>query len=469
MPVRVLTGIAQELIMARNFIRPDRDQSFLMPPDMREWLPEDDLAWVVLEAVEQCDLSAFTGAYREDGQGRPAFDPAMMVALLLHAYCHGVRSSREIERRCVRDVAFRVIAGGHRPDHATVARFRARHEAALQSLFTEILRLCAAAGLVRLALLAVDGTKVGADASWSANRTLEQLEAELATATAAMLAQAAEIDAGEDERFGATRGDELPEPLRSRSGRTARLAQARDRLVADRQARLDEHQAKIDNWQARRAAGLRGGRKPGPTPPAGSANSGSPLRANTTDPQARTMRTKNTMIVGYNAQAVVTLDQVIVGATVLQKEVDRNVLHDVLDVARGQLTAAGVKPQLRTVVADSGYVTEAAFAKAHREHLRLLAPLAKDTRQMREGGDPAAGENLARRPETALGQRRLRHWRGRADYRQRGRTVEPVFGQLKTRQNMTRFSRRGLAAVTSEWHLAAAAHNLLKLNAHRGR
>jgi hypothetical protein len=388
----------------------------------------------------------------------------MMVALLLYAYCHGVRSSREIERRCVRDVAFRVVAGGHRPDHATIARFRARHEAALQSLFTEILRLCAEAGLVRLALLAVDGTKVGADASWSANRTLEQLEAELGEAAAGMLAEAAALDAAEDARFGGERGDELPEALRTRTGRAVRLAEARDRLAAERQSRLDEHQAKIEAWQARRAAGLRGGRKPGPRPPAGSANSGSPLRANSTDPQARTMRSKNTMIVGYNAQAVVTVDQLIVGATVLQKEVDRNVLHDVLAVARDQLTAAGVKPKLRTVVADSGYVTEAAFAQAHCDNIRLLAPLSKDTRLMRDGGDPAGGQDLTRRPETARGQRRLRHWRGRADYRQRGRTVEPVFGQLKTRQNMTRFTRRGIAAVTSEWHLAAAAHNLLKLH-----
>ena len=181
--------------MGQNFIRPDRDQLFLMPADMRDWLPEDDLAWLVVDAVEQIDVSVFRRAYRGDGQGRAAFDPAMMVALLLYSYCHGVRSSREVERRCVRDVAFRVIAGGLRPDHATIARFRARHEAALQTVFTEILRLCARAGMVRLALLAVDGTKVAADASWSANRTFEQLEADLADATAAMLAQAAATDA----------------------------------------------------------------------------------------------------------------------------------------------------------------------------------------------------------------------------------------------------------------------------------
>jgi transposase len=453
--------------MARNFIRADRDQSFLLPPDMREWLPEDDLAWVVLDAVEQCELCAFTDAYREDGQGRPAFDPAMMVALLLYGYCHGVRSSREIERRCVRDVAFRVIAAGHRPDHATIARFRARHEAALQSLFTEILRLCAEAGLVRLALLAVDGTKVAADASWSANRTVDQLEAELGEATTVMLAEAAAADASEDERFGSSHGDELPEPLRTRSGRMVRLAEARDRLIAEQQARLDAHQAKIDAWQARRDARQKGGRKPGAAPASGSLNSGSALRANTTDPQARTVRSKNTLIVGYNAQAVVTSDQIIVGATVMQKEVDYTLLHDVLDTTRCQLQAAGITARLRTVVADSGYVSEAVFAKAHHDKLRLLAPLSKDTRLMRDGGDPAGGQDLSRRPETARGQRRLRHHRGRADYKQRGRTVEPVFGQLKTRQQMTRFSRRGITAVTSEWHLAAAAHNLLKLDAHR--
>jgi transposase len=150
--------------MPQRFLRPDRDQQFLLAPDMREWLPADDLVWLVIDAVEQCDLAAFRAAHRADGQGRPAFDPALMAALLLYGYCQGVRSSRELERRCVRDVAFRVITGGHRPDHATVARFRARHETALETLFCEVLRLCAQAGMVNLALLALDGTKIGADA-----------------------------------------------------------------------------------------------------------------------------------------------------------------------------------------------------------------------------------------------------------------------------------------------------------------
>jgi transposase len=453
--------------MARNFIRPERDQPFLMPPDMREWLPDDDLVWLVLDAVEQADLVAFTGVYREDGQGRPAFDPAMMVALLLYGYCHGVRSSREIERRCVRDVAFRVIAGGHRPDHATIARFRARHERALERVFTEVLRLCAQAGLVQLGWLALDGTKIAADASWSANRTREQLDAELAEAARTMLAEAAGVDQVEDLNFGEGRGDELPPELTSRSGRLARLREARDRLAAEDQARRDAQQAKIDAWQARKDAG--GPRGPGRKPPAEPSTNqrGTEPRANVTDPQARTVRAKNTLIVGYNAQAVVTSGQVIVGATVFQKEVDGTLLHPTLTVCRGQLTAAGVRAKLKTVVADAGYASEEVFATAHAEGLRLLAPLSKDTRSLRDGGDPAGGRDLARFPETTRAQRRLRHHRGRADYRQRGRTIEPVFGQLKNRQQMTRFTRRGLTAVTGEWHLACAAHNLLKLHNHR--
>jgi hypothetical protein len=327
-----------------------------------------------------------------------------------------------------------------------------------------VLRLCARAGLVELAWLALDGTKVAADASWSANRTQSQLEEELAEAAKVMLAQAAEVDAAEDLRFGETRGDELPPELASRSGRRARLQEARDRLVAEEQVRHDERTAKVAAWEARVAeVGPRyAGRRPADELPAN--RRGTEPRANVTDPQARTVRTKNTLIVGYNAQAVVTSGQVIVGAAVFQKEVDGTLLHPTLEVCRRQLHAAGVRPKLRTVVADAGYASEQVFAQAHAEGMRLLVPLSKDTRNMRDGGDPAGGRNLARAPETARAQRRLRHHRGRADYRQRGRTIEPVFGQLKNRQQMTRFTRRGYTAVTSEWHLACAAHNLLKLH-----
>ena len=464
---------------------------------MRDWLPEDDLAWLVIDAVAQVDLGAFRRSYRADGQGRAAFDPAMMVGLLLYAYCNGVRSSRQLERRCVRDVGFRVICGGLRPDHVTIARFRSRHAAALETVFTEVLRLCAEAGMVDLAVLAIDGTKVAADASWAANRTAEQIDAELAkaqpnqpgtdqpagsgtagsgtagsgggvlrAASAAMIADAAAVDAAEDARFGDARGDELPEPLRTRSGRVERLTRARDRLAAVRAAREQAQAKKLADWQHRRdTPGLRPGRKPSEHPPGGSAHSGSALRANVTDPDARIMKAKHTLLTGYNALAVVTRNQVIVGSHVCQDQTDRNLLHPTLDITRGQLAAAGVDLQAElgrhepTVLCDAGFVTEAAFTQARTDKIRLLAPAPKA-----RNGQPA---DLSNRPETARGQRRLRHPRGQRDYALRAQTVEPVFGQLKTRQTITRFSCRSLDATTAEWHLASAAHNLLKLHTHR--
>jgi transposase len=317
--------------MPENFLRPDRDQQFLLPVDVRDWLPDDDLVWLALDAVEHSDrtcsgpLTALTG--RAPGV-RPGTDGGATALRLLP----GVRSFRELERRCVRDVAFRVITGGHRPDHATIARFRARHETALETVFTEVLRLCAQVGMVYLALLAVDGTKVGADASWSANRTREQLDAEITQLVTAMLAEAARNDAAEDTAFGTARAYEVPTQLADRTDRVARLPEARDRLVAEDAARHAAQQAKIDVWQAcKDAGGPRGpGRKP-PAEPPGNKRRTEP-RANTTDPHARVVRSKNTLIVGYNAQAVVSTGQVIVGATVFQKdvfqkEVDATLLH----------------------------------------------------------------------------------------------------------------------------------------------
>lgn len=432
--------------MPPRFVTAERDQQFLLAPDMREWLPAGHLVWTVLDAVDVMDLTAFRYAYRDDGAGRPAFDPALMVALLLYGYCHGERSSRQLERRCVEDVAYRVVVGGHQPDHATIARFVARHQGALAVVFTEVVRLLAAEGLVRLGRLAVDGTKIEADASWQANKTLPQIEA--------MLVEAVATDAAEDERFGDRRGDELPETLAQPTGRRARLMAARDRLVAEDAARIAAHQAKVDAWAVRNADGGNAGRKPNPQPPAAS-RSGAQPRASITDPDARVMRRKHALITGYNAQAVVTDDQIIVGATVVQQSPDQGLLPQVLDVCRTQLATATLEPRLRTVLADAGYASEDTFVAGDRDKLRLLIPI--------------QSTNNAQRPHTAAAVRRLRHHRGRADYKMRKTTVEPAFGQLKTCQNMTRFSRRGLQACISEWLLACAAHNLNKLHRHRQR
>jgi transposase len=219
--------------VAQNFLPCDRDQELLLPPSLREWLPEDHLAWFVLDSVAELDLDAFYSAYRADGWGAAAHDPQMMVALLLYAYSIGVRSARGIERRCSEDVAFRVICANQVPDHATIARFRARHEQAISELFSGVLSLCARAGLVKVGIVAIDGTKIAAAATHHANRSYEQIAQEI-------LEEAGRIDAAEDELYGEARGDELPEGLRTAGDRRKWLREAKQALEAERAAEAEK-------------------------------------------------------------------------------------------------------------------------------------------------------------------------------------------------------------------------------------
>lgn len=304
--------------MPQNFVYPQRDQPLLLPVDMREWLPEDDLVFVVLDAVATLDLGEFRRRYRADGHGRAAFDPEMMVALLLYGYCQGERSSRVIEKRCVRDVGYRVITGGLQPDHATIARFRARHEAALGGLFSQVLRLLAAEGMVSLGTLSLDGTKLAGNAAQKANRTLPQIEK--------LLAEAAAADAAEDARQGTDPPPATPRALARRAQRRQRLAAARDRLAAEDQARRQAQRAKQEAWDVAAAAGQRRGHRPGDEPPRANRNNTEP-RANITDPDVRVMRNQKGYLAGYNGQLVVTGQQVIVGVMLSQHPVDRTLLH----------------------------------------------------------------------------------------------------------------------------------------------
>jgi len=267
--------------MAYNFLPCDRDQAFLLPPSLADWLPEGHLAWFVLDAVGQMDLSGFRAPYREDGTGAAAYRPEMMAALLLYAYCVGERSSRRIERLCETDVAFRVIAANAGPDHATVARFRRRHGEALEGLFVETLRLCAEAGLVKIGVVALDGTKVKANAALAANRTPAGLEDEVRR----MLAEAEAKDAEEDRLYGSARGDELPEGLRRRAERLKRLRECRDRLVREAAERSAGQERKIAERAAREAESGRKlrGRKPKAADPSPEGEA----KANVTDPERR--------------------------------------------------------------------------------------------------------------------------------------------------------------------------------------
>lgn len=292
------------ICVVQNFLPYERDQQYLMPPSLTEWLPEDHLAWFVIDAVDQMDLTGFRAAYRADGWGRAAHDPAMMVGMLLYAYCVGERSSRRIERRCLEDVAFRVLTANQRPDHATIARFRQRHTQALAQLFVQVLRLCQAAALVRVGLVALDGTKMAAAGSLDANRTREQIEAQVAQ----MLAEAEAVDAAEDA--GHDDAGQPPAALRGRVDRLRRLAQAKAQLDAQDAAAAQAHaqhlqrRSEAETEQGRRLSG----RKPKPPTPNTEA------RCNTSDPDSRVMKTTGGWVQGYNGQALVSTGQIIVAA-----------------------------------------------------------------------------------------------------------------------------------------------------------
>ena len=286
--------------MAYNLLRCERDQSYLMPPSMRDWLSEGHLAWFIVDAVGQMDLREFYAAYRSDGWGAAAYDPEMMVAILLYAYCLGLRSSRRIARALEEDVGFRVVAANQQPDFRTICRFRAEQEEALEELFVEVLRLCHEAGLVKLGVVALDGTKVAADAALATNRSHQAIEEEVQR----MLAEAKAADAEEDAHYGPDRrGDELPEGLGGRRERLKRLKEAKERLQREAEAAAKAVQEHVEQRRAEEEATgkKKRGRKPKVVEPLPTEEA----KANTTDPDSRIMKTRQGYVQGYNAQAVV--------------------------------------------------------------------------------------------------------------------------------------------------------------------
>ena len=435
--------------MPMNFIECDRDQAFLMPPSLRDWLAEDHLAWTVLAAVAEMDLSAFYGAYRADGHGRPAYEPSMMVALLMYAYAKGNRSSRGIERECVEDVAYRVIAANLAPDHSTIAEFRKRHEVALAGLFGEVLSLCREAGLVKVGVIAIDGTKMHANASQHSSRDYEQIAREI-------LEEAAAVDAAEDELYGDKRGDELPEQLTSEHGRRAWFREAKRRLEEE----LWTEQRANAAYEAWRARGVMAdGRKLStpakpyvpPETPAG--------KVNVTDPDSRNVKTPRGYMQGYNAQAVVGEDQIVIAAEVNADSPDFGHLEPMVTAAEDELEKAGVTETPEVVVADPGYWHQVQMENVVARGIQVIIP---PDASKRRGARPGWDGGLY-----AFMRRVLASEIGGALYRKRQGMIEPVFAQVKFNRKIDRFQRRGRSAVRSEWRLIAAAHNLLKLHKHQ--
>jgi transposase len=442
--------------MAYNFRACDRDQAFLLPPDVRDWLPADHLAWFVLDVVDHLDLGPSLKAYRADGHGRAAYAPRMLLAVLLYGYCTGIRSSRHIERRCHEDLAFRVLSGNSAPDHVTIARFRVRHEQALAGLLVQSLKLCAAAGMVRLGLVALDGTKIQANAAAAANRTHAHLE----TQVAELLAQAAATDQAEDRQHGTARGDELPRALAGRAERLARLQHAKALLEAEAAARQQRYQQRVAELAA--AARVRGQRPRAHIRPRRRNEAPNPrATVDTTDPDSRFVRGNGRTLQGYNAQAATTTAQVVVAADLTQQANDLQQLAPMLAAIRTTLAAAGVGDQVQRLAADSGYWS-IANVSAIPDAPELLIPPARHGRHGKPRKDGKPSESKSDNLRAAM-LARLTSEHGKACYALRSRTVEPVLRQLKTVQGGGRFMRRGLRACAAEWQLLCGTHNLLKL------
>jgi transposase len=446
--------------MAYNFLPCDRNQAYLLPPSLTDWLPEGHLAWFVLDVVEQIDLTPFYTKYRVDGVGNSAFHPSMMAALLIYSYCTGERSSRKIEKHCQTDVAYKVVTANQYPDHSTISRFRKENQSHLKKLFLEILRLCAEAGLVKLGKVSLDGTKVKANASLSANRTLIHLEQEIDK----MLSEAETIDIAEDAAFGPDkRGDEMPDELRDRHSRISRLKACKERLEHQKAEAQKRQQEKIDRRKAteRRTGNKARGRHPKPPEDAGNKDA----KANVTDPDSRIMKTRKGFVQGFNGQAVTTEDQIIVAEDVTQEENDKQQLHPMLEQTEANRQAVGIEEETGVALADAGYCSEENFTKTPAGDVELLVAVQKEYKQRK------ALQNLPPPEEpipdgvspTALMERKLLTERGRELYKVRGKTVEPVFGQIKDVRGFDKFMRRGIEACRSEWSLICATHNLLKL------
>jgi len=431
----------------------------LLPPSLLDWLPEGHLSHFIMDMVEQLDLSPIYNSYGGNGRGQPPYDPAMMVPLLLYAYCIGVASSRQIEKRTHEDVAFRMISANRHPDHDSICEFRKRHLKALAALFVQILRLCQEAGLVKLGHVALDGTKVRANASkhkamsyGRMKKSQEELEKEIA----ALLDRAEAVDQEEDKKYGqAKKGWNLPQELQRRETRLAKIKEAMKAL--EQEAVKQAEQKQQTEEEKREKPGEAKSENPAVFPAA-------KAQRNFTDPDSRIMKVSSSKSFEqcYNAQALVDdAHQVIVAAHLSQKSNDMGEVEPILDVVEENL---GKIPAGMAVSADAGYFSQdnvMLFEDA------LLKPYIA-TGKLKHGEVLPVVRGRPRKDLTPkeVMRRKLSTNQGQAIYSRRKSTVEPVFGQIKHARGLRQFLLRGKENVSAEWQIWCLTHNLLKLYRH---
>ena len=419
------------------------EQGLLLPPNLRDWLPENHLAYFVSDLVDQLDLSAIYGVYEKEARGQPPYDPRLMTKLLVYGYCVGVFSARKIEQRVMEDVGFRVLAAGNAPDFRTIADFRKIHRKALEGFFEQVLRMALEVGAVTVGRVALDGSKVKANASkhqaMSYGRMQEQ-EA-IRKEVRKLLLRAAETDAAEDRRYGKNRrGDELPEELQRHETRLKRIRAAKKAL--EERAR---EEAKADG-------------KPGEE-----AKPAAKEQYNFSDPESRIMKSSSEGFVqAYNAQiAVEPVMQLIVGQAVTQAANDKEQVEPMVEAIEAQ---SGQRPE--EMLADNGYCSEKNLEyleSAKKPEQKIEAYIA--TGRQKHGERRVSPHGPSRQAGTRVERmkRKLQTKAGAAIYAARKAIVEPVFGQIKQARGFRRFSMRGLAKVQAEWALVCATHNILKV------
>lgn len=481
---------------SRTYLPWDHSQTYLLPPSLTEWLPSDHLAYFILDVVQGLDLSGILSADRgKDARGQKAYAPAMMVAVLVYGYCTGVFSSRRLEQATYVDVAFRVLSANQQPHFTTVNEFRRAHRGALGGLFVQILKLCQRAGLVKLGQVAVDGTKMQANASKHKAMSHARMQAEeerLRAEVERLLKSADEIDEQEDALYGkGQKALELPEELKRRETRLKKIREAKAALEQEaREQRASElrKQAKVREEAAQtlskerdakgqatgaknaldKARALDGRDESAPRAPdelqkrtMEVQTDGQPKptsQRNFTDPESSIMPGRHGFIQAYNCQAAVdAAHQIIVAADVTNQSVDNAHLGPLCEQIRSNTSEL---PEV--VLADTGYWNPSVVAQVSALGVDVLVALKRD----KHGAVPT--EVVTGEPPPELSDRDRMRWRldtaeGRSLYSRRKAVVEPVFGQIRVGQRFNRLSFRGLGAVSSEWKLVAACHNLLKL------
>ena len=457
----------------KNYREWDPERSIQEPVSPRDALPEDDLVFFLLDLIAQLDLSPFHQHYAREMRGQPPFDVTMMVVLLVYAYCVGVCSSRKIAAACERNLAFRAMVGNDPPDFRTISDFRKIHLAAFRPLFVEVLRLAGELGMVKLGNVSTDGTKMGANASRHKamsygymNKEIKRLEAEVDR----LLKQAEELDAEQDAALGSRRGDELPDELKRREDRLAKIREAKTRLEAEARAKAADEQSRRDEEQAKRAAEGRQhrGKEPAPIDPTPDDKA----QTNFTDSEAKIMKQSNKGFdYSYNAQAVVdSTAQIIVAAEVTIAANDKEqavpmarAALDNLEVAKIERpTGADGKPPAIPNTADAGYFSEKAVNEL--EHMGIDPHIATGRQKHHQTQESAV--NTPPSAEATVKEKmreKLRLPAGQALYAARKHIVEPVFGMIKSARGIRKFLLRGLEKVSAEWQLICLTHNLLKI------